>query len=143
MQAHAILIKVQNKVTSKSDIDHSEMTLRKRRKALKEVKLESLDVTFISRSSICIKSPFLRAALVAVVGYYPSFHGLISRSLDRETEEVILNEPYAVIFHHFAEIKNEVKRIEIGTATDKHFPETVEEPSDSLKLRRAHLLLLY
>ncbi|CAI7628266.1 unnamed protein product [Penicillium viridicatum] len=66
--------------------------------------IDLLNPKRVSRQHLVVKSPFIAEALDNIIEYYPSFHRLRSNE-SVKGRELRIQEPYAVLFHHFDSIQ--------------------------------------
>ncbi|KAL9045745.1 MAG: hypothetical protein Q9214_001261 [Letrouitia sp. 1 TL-2023] len=107
----------------------------------------SVEVSPVSRYSICIKSPFLYLRLSQIVGYYPSFYEQslgdlvdLSRTSSKDiSSKFAISEPYGVLMHHFPQIAEFAAR-NTPAKTEGPFQNVEDE---ILKLQIKHVRHLY
>ncbi|GAM34113.1 hypothetical protein TCE0_015r01483 [Talaromyces pinophilus] len=76
---------------------------------------EDLSLENISGASIVLKSPHLLHALEGLIDYYPSFQTLLKAG---DKKDFKINEPFAVVMHHFQSIKAFVEKEYAGPHQD-------------------------
>lgn len=66
-------------------------------------RLDLLNLSRVSKQHLVVKSPFLAKGLSNILQYYPSFQQILSNESVRG--ELTIQEPFAVLFHHFESIE--------------------------------------
>ncbi|KAH7469538.1 hypothetical protein FOMA001_g14298 [Fusarium oxysporum f. sp. matthiolae] len=121
-----------------ADIDQDRLSEMKR---LPEIVaspcLDLLNPKHVSRRHLVVESPFLAEGLCDLVEYYPSFHEMLLD--DSKGGELRIEEPFAVLFHHFdaiAAMANETNGPTVCNAED----ERMDKGTDLKVVHSQHLM---
>ncbi|KAL7766991.1 hypothetical protein ACKLNR_004907 [Fusarium oxysporum f. sp. zingiberi] len=115
-----------------ADIDlHKLSEIKKQSEIVASPCLDVLNPKHVSRQHLVVKSPFLAEGLSSLVQYYPSFHQMLN---ENKRGEMKIEEPFAVLFHHFDAI---------AAMADETTGATICNAEDDSKNRRTDLKVVH